>query len=110
MRLRADAADGKPTTWLSAQTAHTIVAVLQDAPASPATTAQDGEMLSALVQHLAEWATNPADVPRSRYGTGRRFRQQTLALTEHPTVLSQLRGPFFLFQCKTTSTGQLVEP
>ncbi|WP_371643046.1 hypothetical protein [Streptomyces mirabilis] len=45
-------------------------------------------MLSALVQHLAEWATNPADVPRSRYGTGRRFRQQTLALIEHPTVLS----------------------
>ncbi|GAB2990615.1 hypothetical protein GCM10023080_065430 [Streptomyces pseudoechinosporeus] len=110
VRLRTSVAEGKPTTWLSAQTAHTIVAVLQEAPASPATTAQDSEMLSALVQHLAEWATNPADVPRSRYGTGWRFRQQALALTEQPTVLSQRGGPFFLYQCKITSTGQLVEP
>ncbi|MFF2128714.1 hypothetical protein ACFVW1_25650 [Streptomyces olivochromogenes] len=110
VRLRSSATDGKPITWLSGQTAHTIVAVLQEAPASPATTAQDDELLSALVQHLAEWATNPADVPRSRYGTGWRFRQQALSLTEHPTVLSQLSGPFFLYQCKTTSTGQLVEP
>ncbi|KUN58891.1 hypothetical protein AQJ46_42215 [Streptomyces canus] len=110
VRLRAGDMDGKPTTWLSAQTAHTIVAVLQEAVASPTTTVQDGEMLSALVQHLAEWATNPANVRSSRYGTGWRFRQQVLALTEYPTVLSQRGGPFFLYQCKTTKTGQLVEP
>ncbi|MFF8432473.1 hypothetical protein ACF07Y_46645 [Streptomyces sp. NPDC016566] len=110
VRLQAGVADGKPTTWLSAQTAHTIVAVLQEAPASSATTGQDSEMLAALVQHLAEWATNPADVQSSRYGTGWRFRQQVLALTEHPTLLSQLGGPYFLYQCKTTQTGQLVEP
>jgi hypothetical protein len=110
VRLRTSVADGKPTTWLSHQTAHTIIAVLQEAPASPATTPQDDEMLAALVQHVAEWATNPADVQSARYGTGWRFRQQVLALTEHPTVLSQLGGPFFLYQCKTTQAGQLVEP
>lgn len=110
VRLRTSVADGKPTTWISTQTVHTIVAVLQEAPASPSTTAQDVGMLAALVQHLAEWETNPAGLQPSRYGTGWRFRQQTIALTEHPTVLSQLGGPFFLFQCKTTKTGQLVEP
>ncbi|GGN41107.1 hypothetical protein [Streptomyces fuscichromogenes] len=110
VRLRTSAADGKPTTWLSTQTVHTIVAVLREVPASPATTVQDEEALAALVQHLAEWETNPAAVPASRYGTGWCFRRQVLALTEHPTVLSQLGGPFFLYQCKTTQTGQLVEP
>ncbi|MET9386267.1 hypothetical protein ABZY09_35715 [Streptomyces sp. NPDC002928] len=110
VRLRTSLADGKPTTWLSTQTAHTIIAVLQEAPASTATTVQDAELLAALVQHLAEWETNPAAVPSPRYGTGWRFRQQVLALTKHPTVLSQLGGPFFLYQCKTTKTGQPVEP
>jgi hypothetical protein len=110
VRLRAGAADAKPVTWLSPQTAHTIVAVLQEAPVSPATTDQDAEMLTALVQHLDEWATNPAGLQSSQYGTGWRYRQRTLALTEHPTVLSQLGGPFFLYQCKISQTGELVEP
>ncbi|MFG3517598.1 PHD finger domain-containing protein [Streptomyces bobili] len=110
VRLRAGATDGKPTTWLSTQTVHTIVAVLQEASASPATTVKDVQVLAAVVQHLAEWATNPADLKPSRYGTGWRFRQQTLASTGHPTVLSQCGGPFFLYQCKITKTGQLVEP
>ncbi|MET8291723.1 hypothetical protein ABZV80_42205 [Streptomyces sp. NPDC005132] len=54
MRLRSSVADQRPTNWLSAQTAHTIVAVLQEASASPAATAQDADTLAALVQHLAE--------------------------------------------------------
>lgn len=110
MRLRTSVANGKPTTWISTQTVHTIVAVLQEAPASPTMRAQDAGMLAALVQHLAEWETNPADLQPSRYGTGWRFRRQTIALTEHPTALSQLGGPFFLFQRRTTKTGQLMEP
>ncbi|MFM9499803.1 hypothetical protein ACKI1Q_40235 [Streptomyces galilaeus] len=110
VRLRAGAADGKPTTWLSTQTVHTIVAVLQEAPATPATPVQDVQMLAAVVQHLAEWATNPANLKPSHYGTGWRFRQQTLAASAHPSVLSQRGGPFFLYQCKVTKTGGLVEP
>ncbi|MEV6532795.1 hypothetical protein AB0M86_24940 [Streptomyces sp. NPDC051639] len=109
VRLRTSVADQRPTTWLSAQTAHTIVAVLHEAPASPATTAQDADTLAALVQHLAEWATNPAAVPSSRYGTGWRYRRQLLSLTCHPTVLSRQGGPFHLFQCRVSATGQLVE-
>ncbi|WP_329296003.1 hypothetical protein [Streptomyces sp. NBC_01455] len=85
--------------------AHTIVAVLQEAPDSPATTAQDGDTLAALVQHLAEWATNPAAVPSSRYGTGWRYRRQLLSLTTHPTVLSRQGGPFHLFQYPVSATG-----
>lgn len=109
VRLRTSVADQRQTTWLSAQTAHTIVAVLQEAPASPATTAQDAHTLAALVQHLAEWATNPAAVPSSPYGTGWRYRRQLLSLTCHPTVLSRQGGPFHLFQCRVSATGQLVE-
>jgi hypothetical protein len=110
VRLQTSVDEGKPTTWLSAQTAHTIVAVLQEAPASPATTPQDSEMLRALAEHLAEWEMNPPGVQRRKYGTGWRYRQQVLTLTAHPTVLSERGGPFFLYQCRTTSTGALVEP
>ncbi|MET8411129.1 hypothetical protein ABZV34_24010 [Streptomyces sp. NPDC005195] len=109
VRLRASIVDQRPTTWLSAQTAHTIVAVLQEAPAAAATTASDSDTLAALVQHLAEWATNPAAVPSAQYGTGWRYRQKLLSLTTHPTVLSRQGGPFHLFQCRVSATGQLVE-
>ncbi|MFG2463371.1 hypothetical protein ACGFWE_40850 [Streptomyces sp. NPDC048523] len=109
VRLRTSAADANPATWLSAQTAHTIVAVLKEAPDSPDTTTRDGETLEALVQHLAEWETNPAGVRRSQYGTGWRYRQRVLQLTDHPTPLSERGGPFHLFQCRVNPSGQLVE-
>ncbi|MEU5632211.1 hypothetical protein ACH47C_23880 [Streptomyces rishiriensis] len=109
VRLRVSAADETPATWLSAQTAHTIVAVLQEAPSSPVMTPQDGETLEALVQHLAEWETNPAGVRRAQYGTGWRYRQRVLQLTAHPTALSERGGPFHLFQCRVNPSGQLVE-
>jgi hypothetical protein len=108
-RLQASITEAHPATWLSVPTAHTIVAVLREAPPSPRTTHQDGETLEALVQHLAEWETNPAGVRRAQYGTGWRYRQRVLELTEHPTVLSERGGPFHLFQCRVTPSGQLVE-
>ncbi|MEU0946939.1 hypothetical protein ABZ379_30000 [Streptomyces canus] len=109
VRLRTSAADANPATWLSAQTVHTIVAVLKEAPASPSTTSWDGETLEALVQHLAEWETNPAAVRRAQHGTGWRYRQRVLQLTDHPTPLSERGGPFHLFQCRVNPSGQLVE-
>lgn len=108
-RLRTSVADANPATWLSAQTAHTVIAVLQEAPASPHTTLQDSETLEALVQHLAEWETNPAGVRRAQHGTGWRFRERVLQLTAHPTALSERGGPFHLFQCRVNPSGQLVE-
>ncbi|AYN43275.1 hypothetical protein D9753_35305 [Streptomyces dangxiongensis] len=59
---------------------------------------------------MTEWEINPAGVPRARHGTGRRFRQRTLALSEHPAFLCRLGGPFFLFQCKVTALGALRDP
>ncbi|MFD5814764.1 hypothetical protein [Streptomyces sp. NPDC127038] len=109
VRLRSGAADANPAIWFSAQTAHTIVAVLQEAPASPLLTLQDGETLEALVQHLAEWETNPSGVRRAQYGTGWRYRQRVLQLTSNPTVLSERGGPFHLFHCRVNPSGQLVE-
>ncbi|MFF3275880.1 hypothetical protein ACFYWU_33815 [Streptomyces chrestomyceticus] len=97
-------------TWLSAHTALTILAVLQEPAAVAGLTRQEEQLLADVAQHLAEWQTNAADVPRSRYGTGWRFRQRTLALTEHPTVLTRLGGPFFLFHCKVTASGNLKDP
>jgi hypothetical protein len=108
-RLRTSAAEANPATWLSAQSAHTIVAVLQEAPASPSATLQGGVMLDALVQHLAEWETNPAGARGAQFGTGWRYRQRVLELTAHPTVLSERGGPFHLFQCRVNPSGQLVE-
>lgn len=110
VRLRTSAADGNPATWLSAQSAHTMVAVLQEAPASASTTPRDGEMLGALVQHLAEWETNPAGVRPVQYGTGWRYRQRVLQLTGNPTALSERGGPFHLFQCPINPSGQFTEP
>lgn len=109
VRLRTSAADANPATWLSAQTVHTIVAVLNEAPDSPSTTAQDAATLEALVQHLAEWETNPADVRQAQYGNGWRYRGRVLQLTAHPTALSERGGPFHLFQCRVSPSGQLVE-
>ncbi|MEW2132013.1 hypothetical protein [Streptomyces sp. NPDC005435] len=109
-RLRTGASERKPIVWLAETTARTIVSVLQE-PASRGTlSAPDDELLSSVVQHLAEWATNPAGVPHSRYGTGHRFRQRVLAVTENPTLLSRSGGPYFLFQCQVTRTGNLVDP
>jgi hypothetical protein len=108
-RLRTSAADANPATWLSAQTAHTIIAVLQEAPDSPSTTPRDAETLEALVQHLAEWETNPAGVRRAQYGTGWRYRERVLQLTAHPTALSERGGPFHLFHCRVNPSGQLVK-
>ncbi|MEV5355770.1 hypothetical protein [Streptomyces sp. NPDC052693] len=110
VRLRASAADGKPVTWLSPQTARTIVAVLQEPTATAVLTGQEAQLLTSVAQHLTEWDTNPAGVRHAQYGTGWRFRQRALALTEHPTALSRLGGPFFLFQCKVTALGALKDP
>lgn len=110
LRLHTSTVEGKPVTWLSPQTTHTIIAVLRE-PASVAhLTAEETSVLSALAQHLAEWETNPESVPHSRYGTGWRYRQRALELTSHPTVLSRLGGPFHLFQCKVTVLGRLRDP
>ncbi|MFI2031924.1 hypothetical protein [Streptomyces buecherae] len=110
VRLRASVADGKPLTWLSPQTTRTIMAVLQEPAATAVLSGQEAQLLSAVAQHLTEWDTNPAGVRHVQCGTGWRYRQRALALTDHPTILSRLGGPFFLFQCKVTSLGTLVDP
>ncbi|MGW0538558.1 hypothetical protein [Streptomyces sp. NPDC003032] len=109
VRLQATCCQGSPVLWLATQTAYTIVAVLHEA-APDCTPAADSDVLRALVQHIAEWDTNSAQLKRSAYGTGIRYRQQILAATSHPTPLSVPGGPFYLFHCRVTRTGNLVEP
>ncbi|KUF17368.1 hypothetical protein [Streptomyces silvensis] len=108
-RLQAASREDKPVVWLATQAAHTIVAVLHEAATVERTAAKESEVLRALVQHLAEWNTNPGELKRSAYGTGFRYRQQTVAATAYPTTLSARGGPFYLFHCRITRTGTLVE-
>ncbi|GGR46325.1 hypothetical protein [Streptomyces netropsis] len=103
-RLRTSVEEGKSTTWLASTTAHTIVALLQQAAPTPYTSVQDTEMLRAVAQHLDEWQVNPQNAEARKYGAGPRFRAVVLQRTTHPTVLSVRGGPFDLHQTPPQST------
>ncbi|QLE75268.1 hypothetical protein FGW37_30030 [Streptomyces rectiverticillatus] len=95
-RLRTSVEEGKATTWLASTTAHTIVALLQQADPTPRTSTRDTEMLQAIAQHLDEWQANPKNVEAWKYGAGPRFRAVVLQKATRPTILSVRGGPFDL--------------
>ncbi|MDA5279920.1 hypothetical protein [Streptomyces sp. Isolate_45] len=95
-RLRTSQEEGKAGTWIAVPTACTIVGVLRAAEAPATVSPADSALLDAIAQHFEEWATNPEGVESRRYGSGPAFRAQVLAVTTHPTVLSERGGPFDL--------------
>lgn len=105
IRMRTAIKEGKPTTWLSANTGLTMVAALLEAPG----TETDARLLRAILQHSEEWRTNPQRVDHRRYGSGIRFRRVVLAGTAHPTDLSDRGGPFDLHHAPPPVTDEEEE-
>ncbi|MDI6413141.1 hypothetical protein QLX52_30505 [Streptomyces albus] len=103
IRLRTSIREEKHTTWLSVADGLTIVAVLRETIAGRGSGEQEIALLDAIMQHVEEWRTNPYRVEARRFGTGIRYRQETLNRVPRDTVLSALGGPFDLHQCEPGS-------
>ncbi|UNZ21372.1 hypothetical protein [Streptomyces sp. 891-h] len=99
VRLRTSLREEKHTTWLSMADGLTMVAVLRETAAARSTTEREIELMEAILQHVEEWRANAYKVEARRFDTGPRYRQESLARTTRPTVLSKLGGPFDLHQC-----------
>ncbi|MFF1690772.1 hypothetical protein [Streptomyces sp. NPDC058254] len=104
-RLETSITEEKAATWLSEQTALTIVEALHSAPGTDA----DAALLRAISQHRVEWETNPQDIDHSRYGTGVPYRVEVLARTAHPTLLSRAGGPFDLHHAPPPETEEATD-
>ncbi|MFI8365305.1 hypothetical protein ACIGD1_34775 [Streptomyces sp. NPDC085612] len=94
VRLQTSQQEEKATTWIAVPTARTIIHVLHKCAAVPAPA--EAELLTAIVQHLHEWDTNPQGIERRRHGSGPAFHAQVLQTTACPSVLSERGGPFDL--------------
>ncbi|MGW6483542.1 hypothetical protein ACWGDS_37755 [Streptomyces sp. NPDC055059] len=101
-RLATSVDEDKPSTALATTSVHTIIDVLNQADL----TSEEALLLAAVVQHLREWETNPANVSARLYGTGIAYRAQALATTASPTLLSLRGGPFFLHATATRKSDK----
>ncbi|MET9954456.1 hypothetical protein ABZ135_23335 [Streptomyces sp. NPDC006339] len=92
VRLATSVQEDKPNTWIALPTSITILRTLRAAGNDPA----DADLLEDILQHVADWDTNPCGIDHRRFGTGVRYRQEVLRLAPRTTFLSELGGPFYL--------------